>query len=28
MRRYRLDATTFRDGFTMLSTNLGNASLA
>jgi hypothetical protein len=22
MRRYRLNATTFRDGFTMLSTNL------
>ena len=26
MRRYRLNAITFRDGFTMLSTNLANAS--
>jgi hypothetical protein len=28
MRRYRRDATTFRDGFTMLSTDLANDSKA
>jgi len=28
MRRYRRNATTFRDGFTMLSTDLANASTA